>query len=305
MALEIQQEETVNAVHAIKIFREILDDPSMKESIFYNLVTDGKIVPISKGVYLRSDVERTARQRLHDMQELSTLLGKSQVLERMKECGITLKEREFDRMVETEQLPAARRFGRYRYFRPEDVEKVIIQLIDINARRASVQGLFETGEAVTWINHRLAEQGRTDRIALATFYKQIEREIIEPDERILYSKQNSSFRYYFSKDTLSNHPIFKAVPVMPDEDIEPVRVTGSKSLRRLEAQWGDLVTRHGIKEEGLSVHAVKGSKTRRIKPVGYDGAVQWFPARYIPPKRKREDPAAKQANKILEDRSQD
>lgn len=303
MAAEMQ-EEVIGGGRAVEIFREILDDPSMKDSTFQNLVTKGEIVPLPGGKrghqrYLRSDVERVARQRLHDKQELSLLLGRSQVIERIRN-RVPLKSREFDRLVETGQLPVARCFGQYRYFRPEDVDRVLMQLINFNTLRESVEGLMETSEAVAWINAQMAAQGRTERVGLGTFYKQIEREIIVPDRTIPYSKQHSGIRYFFSEETLRRSPLFKVPPAMPVEGVEPVRVTGSKSLRGLEAQWGDLVTRHGIKEEGLSLYAVKGRQERRVQPVGFDGVVQWFPARYIPQKRKRETKPAKKARAILE-----
>lgn len=310
MAAEMRQEETVSAGEAIAIFRDILGDPDMKESIFHNLVTDGRIVPLpgtQRGhwKYLRSDVESVARQRLHDMQELAQLLIKAQVVERMKERGITLKSREFDRMIETGQLPAARTFGRYRYFKPEDVDKVIVQLIDSRALQESVQGLLEPSGAVAWINRRLEEQERSYRLGLGTFYKQIEREIIMPDRIVPYSKQNSSFRYYFSEETLSNHPVFKASFIPEEmEDVKPVRITGSKSLHALEEKWGELVNRHGIKEEGLSVHAVKSRRDRKIMPVAYDGQTLWFPVVYIPPRRQREVPVAKKIKDLLKNQGE-
>lgn len=302
--IEIQQEEIIGSKEAIALFREILGDPSIKESLFYSLVTDKKIEPVCPMErhwrYRRSDVERVAYERLQEMQELSTLLSTKQAIERVEARGIALRNREIERMAESGRLPTARRFGRQRFFRPKDVDQVIEQLIDIRALRASVEGLMETTEAVAWINRRLEEQGRTERVPLGTFYKQIERDIIIPDERTPFSNQNTGVRYYFSEQTLSNHPILNVLPdEIPElEDVVPVRVTGSKSLRLLETKWGELVTRYGIKEEGLSPYAVN-RKTRRVKPVGFDGLTQWFPARFIPQKRSRTTKASKISRQIL------
>lgn len=303
--IEIQQEEIIGAKEAIALFREILGDPSIKESLFYSLVTDKKIEPVfpmeRRWRYRRSDVERMAKDRLQEMQELSLLLSTKQAIERIEARGIVLRNREFERKAESGVVPTARRFGRERYFRPEDVDQCIVQLIDVRALRASVQGLMETTQALAWINQRLEEQGREERVPLGTFYKQIERGIIAPDERTPFSNQNTGVRYYFSEQTLSNHPIFNVLPdEIPElEDVVPVRVTGSKSLRLLEARWGDLVTRHGIKEEGLSPYAVN-RKVRRVKPVGFDGLTQWFPAQFIPEKRTKMTKASRISKKILE-----
>lgn len=304
--IEIQQrEEIMRSKDAIVLFREILGDPDIKDSLFYSLVTDKKLSPVSSAErhwrYRRSDVERVARERLQEMQELDALLSMKQAIERVEARGITLRNRELERMAENGRLPTTKRFGRQRFFRPEDVDQVIAQLVDVRALRASVEGLMETTQALAWINQRLEEQGRKERVPLGTFYKQIERGIIVPDERTPFSNQNTGVRYYFSEQTLSNHPIFV---VLPDEipelaDVTPVRVTGSKSLRLLEARWGDLVTRHGIKEEGLSPYAVN-RKVRRVKPVGFDGLTQWFPAQFIPEKRTKMTKASRISKKILE-----
>ncbi len=319
MAIDIMQErESVSGGEAVAIFREVLGEPEMKEGVFYNLVSEGKIAPLpnekrGKQRYPRADVVRVAEERLRDQEELKSLLSLKQVAARIRSRGITVKDREIERMAESGRLPTWKRYGRYRYFRPEDIDRVIVQLIDIQALKEQTKDLFETMEAVNWINNRLEEMAREQeseeedgeeprsprKIELSTIYKQVERGIIEPDMIIPAGEKNRAVRFYWSKQTLEKHPIFEIPPEMPDfDEVQPVRVTGSKVLRSLEERWGDLATRHGLKEDGLSVHFVSKSD-RTVVPVGYDGPVQWFPVKYIPKKQRRRSNDLKEIKELL------
>jgi hypothetical protein len=291
MAIEIA-EESLSPREAIALFREILEDPSMKEGVFYNAVSSGYIdVAKSNGrlkYYSRTSVIRAANER----KETMSLMTGNQVIEKARKHGVTLKNRDIIRLIDSGQLVTTKKFGGIHYFDPTDVDSVIASLVDINALKKKVNGLKETVQAVRWINDRLEEMGRTDRLKLSTFYKQVgdsrglllaNGETFGPDVRIPAGSKNAAWRWYWSEETLKKHPIFEAPLEMPGADeIEPVRVTGSRSLRLLEEQWGDLATRHGLREEGLSVYLTR-RKNRKVVPVGYDGTTQWFPVKYVPP----------------------
>lgn len=290
-------EEPLTTTQAIALFREVLGDPDFGEGAFYNMAASGYITPIKverKGrqvhLYRRADIVQLAEER----KSLASLMSVGQVIARAAERGVSLKHKDVMRLAENRQLPTAKRFGRQYFFRSEDVDATIASLIDIRVLKERTKGLRETVPAVAWINARLESMGRSDRVELSTFYKQVDREILigsnevfKPDVRIPAGSKNAAWRWYWSEETLKKHPIFEVPPEMEGADeVKPVRVTGSKVLRTLEERWGDLLTRHGIREEGLSVHAVKG-RARKIMPVGYDGTVQWFPAMYIPRKQRR------------------
>jgi hypothetical protein len=302
-------EEALSATQAIALLREALGDPDLKEGVFYNAVEGGHINPLEieregkRGrLYSRADVIGLAEER----KSLASLVSVNQVIETAADHGITLKHKDVMRLAENRQLPTAKRFGRQYYFNAEDVDAAIAGLIDIRVLKERTKGLRETVPAVAWINARLKAMGRNDRVKLSTFYKQVDREILigsnevfQPDVRIPAGSKNAAWRWYWSEATLLKHPIFEVPPEMECADeVKPVRVTGSKVLRSLEERWGDLLTRHGIAEEGLSVHSVKG-RARKIMPVGYDGTVQWFPARYIPKKQHRRSQDLKEIRDML------
>ena len=306
MAIELLQgQESVTGGEAVAIFRDILGDPDLKENAFYNLVSDGKITAIpnkkerGKQRYPREVVVRLAEERLKDLEEIKDLLTLKQVEERIQARGIPLKIRELKGIADSGRLPTWRRYGYQRYYRPEDVDAVIASLLDIRVLREQTRNLMETMDAVRYINDCLEARGRTDRLELNAIYKHVEREVIIPDMIIPAGARNKAVRFYWSKATLEKHPIFDVPDAMPGADeVEAVRVTGTKVLRRLEEEWGELANRHGIREDGLSVHFVN-KKDRTIAPVGYDGSTQWFPVKYIPKKLRRRPNDLKEIKDML------
>jgi hypothetical protein len=291
-------EETLTAGQAIALFREIIEDPEMGEGVFYNLTTKGIIVPVEQGRYARADIVRIANER----KELASLMSTNQVVDAAASRGITLKFKEIDRMVDSGRLPVAKRLGRLRYFQPEDVDKVVVGLMDIAELRKQTEGLLETVDAVRWINTRLEEQGRTDRVKLDTFYHWVSDErrgfLLQPDYRLPCGQGKKAMtRYYFSEATLQKAPIFHVPPLMPP-DVEPVSLSAEVraeqgKLEELQLQWGDVVTRQEIAKRGLSVHATTAKKKdpRRVRHVAEGIAkTMYFPARYIPKKQKRRTP---------------
>ena len=322
-------EEALTAGQAIALFREIIEDPDMGEGVFYNMTTKEIIVAVEQEEgkerrYARADIVRIANER----KELAFLLSANQVVDIAAVRGITLKFKEIDRMVESGRLPVAKRLGRLRYFRPEDVDDVIASLIDFNVLKEQTKDLLETVDAVRWINARLEEQGREDRVKLDTFYHWVSDErrgiLLQPDYRLPCGQGKKAMtRYYFSEKTLQKAPIFQVPPLMPS-DVEPISLSteerlvttpqGSyveawpeeKKLQELQLQWGDVVTRQEIIKRGLSVHATTAKKKepRRVKHVAEDSIkTKYFPARHIPKKQRRRTTEEVQAKKALQSRT--
>jgi hypothetical protein len=290
VAIEFLQEsdEFITSRQAVELFREILNDPTFKEGTFQNLVTLGEIKSINPEerirLYPRSDVIRLAEER----KEMRSLLSPKQVAERAALRGITISDREIVRMVEDGRLPKHRKFRRRYFFRPEDADRAINLAVKKIKMAEQINGLRSPRQSVAWINARLEEQGREERIDLDRFYSWCrgERQVIEPDYKTPYGARGDIRRFYFSEDTLLKAPVFRERTETMQNRPEPVHVTNSKKLIELEQKWGELLIRDGIEEEGLSIHAVN-RKDRKVFPVGYVGNVQWFPKRYIPQKIKR------------------
>lgn len=208
-------EDTLTAGQAIALIREILEDPGFPSTTFWNIVTKGDIKPLEQEEgenegsrrYARADVVRVAMER----KELSSLLSVNDVVRRGARRGISIKEKELDRMVESGRLVVVKRLGRHRYFTYENVDAVLDSLADINELRKQVEGLMESTDAVEWINERLAEMGSDNRLKLDTFYHWTDdrRGMLKPDHRIPCGEKNRAWRFYFSEDTLKNAPIFK------------------------------------------------------------------------------------------------
>jgi hypothetical protein len=280
----MEDTNSVTAKEGIEIFGEILGHP-ISNNTFYYLVSSGQIAAVNSDKrsrrYARSDVERLALER----KETDGLLDSNAAIERIRKAGVPVQYHEFRRIMQSGRIKPSSKKGREIYFKPEDIDALIPVLRADNEKRSKGTGLMKSREAVAWINRRLEQEHSEERIKLSTFYNWVDREIIPYDFKV--PGKNGRFRNYtFSEESLLQAPVFHRVPVMPDEDINPVRITGSHTLRQLEEKWGDLITVHGIKELELSPWFV-GGKKRTVRPVGYDGITRWFPKRYVPPKRYR------------------
>lgn len=293
MAIEYQEQEeqtqeAVTVAVATEIFRDILGDPSLKSTVFQNLVTAGEIqsVGVTKRqfrLYPRAEVIRLAEER----KALKKLVTSNQIVERAAKRGVTIKIREIQFWTEDGRLPVARKSGNTNYYQPQDADRAINAVIKRIKMAENVRGMRSPRDSVAWINALLEKQGRDDRIDLERFYTWCARELIIPDYKMPHGSGQGRL-FYFTEETLANAPIFRVttdVPVMQEKP-EVVHVTSSKVLAGLEEQWGELLIREGIREQELSVHAVS-KKDRVVYPVGRCGPVQWFPLRYIPEKLRR------------------
>ncbi len=145
-------------------------------------------------------------------------------------------------------------------------------------------------EAWNWINAKLAADGREERVDIRLFYHWADPNNGKiPIDRKVPGKNGIFQSWRFSEDSLLKAPCFHVIPEMPPVD-EIVDIVSTSQIPEIEAEWGgELVTKRGIKEEGIhSYYAVsKKKEKRRVHEVAHLGNNILFPKAYIPLKQRR------------------
>lgn len=307
MEATLTQQEGLSAKDGLALYNETLGDPKLyiKEGKFLYLARVGKIEIVgeikkqkrTEQLYGRESIIAHAthtREMATDYMVIRDAIA--YVQEGLKATlgqSVEFGGYELISLVKSEELPVrieGAKGGQKRLFKRADLDIVISKVIERKRLELEAQGLMDTRAAVGWINARLVERGDESYNSpqgveklLDRFYHWLAAGLIE--KKSVPGKSGESFfwRYYFTEEALQKAPCFNEVERMP-KDVKPIMVMGTKQMRQLEEQWGELITKRGAFEEGLSRYAM--NKKERVRPVGFMGPSKIYPARYIPKKRR-------------------
>lgn len=299
--------EGLNAKDALDFFnKEAGEEASIKEGVFHYLAKSGKITIIGldsrgKKLYDRQSIIDAALERKREEDYKRGRVGNLLVIRdaiayidgKVKaELGesVEFSEYELHALVEAGEIEIKQEMIRgtlRRLYDREDLDMVIPKIIERKKLEAQVSNLMDSRQAVTWINNKLKDSGKETYdpdILLDLFYHWVGDGKINKSLTVPGKSGSFFWRYYFSEEDLSKAPCLNEAPTMPD-GVKPIMVTGTKQMKLLEEQWGELITKRGAVEEELSKYAIDTKK--RVKPVGFMGPTKIYPAKYIPKKRRR------------------
>ena len=282
------KQDTLTRGQAIELFRE-LGSP-IKDYEWDNYVTRGYIAPASTKGPLRRFARADIIELIEQKKKLARLLTPKQVLERIREHLPSFQySSQITRLIDSGRLKSSPDANGEHLFDPNDIDELIPLLIEEERKRHEAQSLMGSREAWNWINARLAAEGREERIDIRLFYHWADPNNGKIPIDCKVPGRNGIFQSWrFSEESLLKAPIFNVVPEMPPVE-EVVDVVSTRQIPEIEAKWGELVTKRGIKEGGiLSYHAVhKPRRNRRVHEVANLGNNILFPVQYIPLKQQR------------------
>lgn len=282
------KEKTLTSRQCIELFAE-LGHP-IPDHEWYNAVSRGQINSVSRTSqkrFARADVVALIAYK----KRIAGLLTLKQVAERIREHLPTAFQHssQVSRLKNSGRIKPAPDIDGEDLFEFADVDELIPQLIREEKERLAADRLMASKEAWNWINARLAVDGHEDRtISLDLFYHWVGNEKI-PIDRKVPGKNGKFLSWRFSEESLLQAPCFNVIPEMPEVE-QIVDITSTRQIPEIEAAWGgELVTKRGIKEEGVhSYHAVsKKKEKRRVHEVAHLGNNILFPKAYIPLKQRR------------------
>lgn len=306
--METTLTEGLSAKEALALFNEYAGLAAIKEATFHYRANSGKIAilpdrdangnrlydrlsVIAHALFCRDEEEK---KRAHLSKFLPTKDAVEYVLAKLKEAlgdiPVSFDEYELKSLADNGSVPVKTETFKgvqYRLYDPADLDVIAPKIAERLRLEEKAKGLMDTRAAVAWINARLEEQERETYdpdVLLDIFYHwvgdgKVEKSLIVPGK-----SGNFFWRYYFSEEVLEKAPCFVESIAMPD-DVKPIMVKGTKDMKKLEDQWGELITKHGADDYGLSRYAI--NKRVKVKPVGFMGPSKIYPAKYIPQKRRR------------------